>query len=83
MLFGDPAQNEERRFDLVPVQQIECAESIALQTTLETVPLTSLDHMIEGANLEIIFQRDRQNVTLFVQWVVLRDPLNATTKLGF
>jgi hypothetical protein len=61
-LVRDPAEDEEGRVDPIFVQEVEGTLGRLLQPALEAVPLAALNQAVEGADVEVIFQRDREDV---------------------
>src|SRR5262249_62256589 len=61
---GDPTEDEERRLDVKAVEQVKGLAGALFQAGLEAIPLAALDQLVEGADLEVIFQGDGHYVLL-------------------
>src|SRR5262245_40773031 len=61
-VVADPAKNEKRRLDVVAIEQVERLLSVSLESRFEAVPLAALNELIEGADLVIVFESNRENV---------------------
>jgi hypothetical protein len=59
---GNPAQDKKRGFDVKLVQEFERFQGTVFKSRFETVPFPMLDDPVEGANLEIILEPNRQQM---------------------
>ena len=62
ILLGDPAEHEKRRFGVEIVEQIERLQSILLVARLEMRPVSLLNQILKGADMEIVFDQNRQQM---------------------
>src|SRR6185295_18633106 len=63
------AEDEKRRLDPVPVEQVEGPVGIPLEPRLEPIPLLLLDDLVERPDLEVVLQGDGHDVAFGVQGV--------------
>lgn len=64
VVLGDPAHEEEGCLSMMAIQKVECSERVALDARLEAAPVPWIDEISEGCPLEIIFDRDCQDMAM-------------------
>ena len=61
-VIGNPADDEEGCLDPVLVEQLQRAMGVFFESRFEAIPTIRLDHLLESPHLEVIFQRDGQQI---------------------
>ena len=60
--IGDPPEDEKRGLDVVAIEQVERPLRVLLEPGLEAIPLAAVDQRLERRDVEIVLERDRQDV---------------------
>jgi hypothetical protein len=58
----DPSEDEKCRAGATVIEEVERALGACLQASLETVPPILMDDRLQGGDLKIVLERDREDV---------------------